>query len=63
MFIPDFDGKRRPIYFVDKQNGRWVPEKSDLLMNVLELRDGTELLTFPYEVPNRRDNNALKNDF
>ena len=29
------------------KNGKWVPEKSELFMNVLELRDGTELLTFP----------------
>ena len=29
VFIPDFDGERRPIYFVHKQNVKWVPEKSD----------------------------------
>ena len=28
VFIPDFNGKRRPIYFVHKQNGKWIPEKS-----------------------------------
>lgn len=63
VFVPDFDGKRRPIYFVHKQNGKWVPEKSELLMNVLELRDGTELLTFPQEVPKKPDNYGVKDDF
>ena len=29
VFIPDFDSERRPIYFVHKQNVKWVPEKSD----------------------------------
>ena len=47
-FIPDFDGERRPIYFMRKQNGKWVPDKSELFMNVLKLRDGTELLAFPH---------------
>ena len=28
VFIPDFNGERRPIYFVHKQNGKWIPEKS-----------------------------------
>ena len=63
VFIPDFDGERRPIYFVHKQNGKWVPEKSELFMNVLELRDGTELLTFPHEVPKKPENSLVKNDF
>ena len=63
VFIPDFDGKRRPIYFVHKQNGKWVPEKSELFMNVLELRDGTELLTFPQEMPKKPDNSGVKDDF
>jgi len=63
VFIPDFDGERRPIYFVHKQNGKWVPEKSELFMNVLELRDGTELLTFPHEVPKKPENSGVKNDF
>lgn len=63
VFIPDFDGERRPIYFVHKQNGKWVPEKSELFMNVLELRDVTELLTFPHEVPKKPDNSGVKDDF
>ena len=63
VFIPDFEGKQRPIYFVHRQNGRWVPEKSDLIMNVLELRDGTELLTFPYDVPQRLEGVEVNNDF
>jgi len=32
-------------------------------MNVLELRDGTELMTFPYEVPKKPENSVVKNDF
>ena len=32
-------------------------------MNVLELRDGTELLTFPQEVPKKPDNSGVKDDF
>ena len=63
VFIPDFDGEWRPIYFVHKQNGKWVPEKSELFMNVLELRDGTELLMFPHEVPKKPENSLVKNDF
>jgi len=63
VFVPDFDGKQRPIYFVHRQNGRWVPEKSDLIMNVLELRDGTELSTFPYDVPQRLEGVEVNNDF
>lgn len=49
VFIPDYDGYRRPIYFVHKNNGRWVPEKSSLFMDVLELRDGTVVDEFPHE--------------
>ena len=32
-------------------------------MNVLELRDVTELLTFPHEVPKKPENSVVKNDF
>jgi len=32
-------------------------------MNVMELRDGTELLTFPHEVPKKPENSVVKNDF
>ena len=32
-------------------------------MNVMELRDGTELLTFPHEVPKKPDNSGVKDDF
>ena len=46
--IADVVGRRRPIYFVHKNNGRWVPEKSSLLMDVLELRDGTMVDEFPH---------------
>ena len=63
VLIPDFNGERRPIYFVHKQNGKWIPEKSELFMNVLELRDVTELLTFPHEVPKKPDNSGVKDDF
>ena len=32
-------------------------------MNVLELRDGTELMTFLHEVPKKPENSVVKNDF
>lgn len=49
VFIQDYDGYRRPIHFVHKNNGRWMPEKSSLFMDVLELRDGTVVDEFPQE--------------
>ena len=32
-------------------------------MNVMELRDGTELLAFQHEVPKKPDNSGVKDDF
>ena len=49
VFIRVYDGYRRPIHFVHKNNGRWMPEKSSLFMDVLELQDGTVVDEFPQE--------------